>query len=235
MFAVSSLATHVPSGLPRCATTLRFMPVERQVTNTTQVRCFSRHDLVGPGNHCLIHRGDDPENHRISQSELALFGFIPSWACDARSATQNCIVHVSSIANKPAFRSALHQVQFCWLAVEYFLGNIWKNGREHLVRIERADNNPLHLAGIWSEWMLDNGTRVLSFGLLTRDTDEQLQAHGFRLGQGSPQCYAVLTSSEKIDWTRLPFEETLRALAQTDLPQLRVIPHAVTDRPLYVT
>lgn len=230
MFAVSSLLGFPPSGMPVSAATLRFMPSERHAPNSHQVHYLSRSRLVGPGGQCLIHRCvAEKAHHPGTQAETALFGFIPSWACDARSATQNCAAHISTIANKPAFRSALHQAQFCWLSVEYFLGSVWKNGREHVVRIERADNAPLYLAGIWSEWLIDNNTSLLSFGLLTRDPDSQLRAEGFRLGQGTPQCYAVSAPSDMINWSRLPFEEALHSLAQTDLPQFSITPHAVTN------
>lgn len=218
------------------ATALRLMPFERDVATSSELKSISHIHLAGPGDTCLIHRCDLNRTHEtVAPSEAALFGLIPSWACDARSASQNCVVHVGAIANKPAYRSALQHAQFCWLSVAYFLGSVWKNGREHPVRIQRVDDTPLHLAGIWSEWVLDNGTPVLSFCLLTRDMDTQLQTLGVRLGQGLSQCYAAFNPCDLVDWLHQPVEQVLHTLGGIQLPPLRITPHQITDRPRYVT
>ncbi len=218
------------------ANALRLMPFERDVATSSSVKCISHIQLAGPGDSCLIHRCNLHHHHATVKSpEAALFGLIPSWACDARSATQNCVVHVTAIANKPAYRSALQQAQFCWLSVSYFLGTVWKNGREHTVRIQHIDDSPLHLAGIWSEWILDNGTPVLSFCLLTRNMDMQLQTLGIRLGQGMPQCYAAFDPGDLVGWLRLPVEQVLHILGEIKLPPLRITPHQTTDRSRHVT
>lgn len=228
----------IDAALPTAAsaTALRLMPFECVVPRTSEVKSISNFHLTGPGDTFLIHRLEVNHNQqKVAPSEAALFGLIPSWACDPRSATQNCVVHVSSISNKPAFRSALQQAQFCWLSVTYFLGSVWKNGRQHPVRIQRADSKPLHLAGIWSEWVFDNGTPVLSFCLLTRNMDTQLHAQGVRLGQGLPHCYAAFNPFDFVEGLHQPVEQLLLKLGEIKLPALHVTPHLITDQSRYVT
>jgi len=216
---------------------LRPPPLERGLFSPHDGISTSPPPLIGPGDRCKIYRNKFHHNNEDfhNNAELALFGLIPSWACDARSATQNCVVHVADVVNKPAYRTALFNAQFCWISVYYFLGSVWKEGREHPVRIERADQQPLLLAGIWSEWVLNSATTLLSFCLLTRDNDSQLKAYGVRICQGKSQCFAFLSSSNLLKCLDHPYQKAIETLANTNPPDLRVTPHTSTHRPINVT
>lgn len=217
-------------------TDLRLLPVERGLFSPQDMPTTSHNPLIGPGDRCSIYRKNlHCDEDRQNNAELAMFGLIPSWACDTRSAMQNCVVHVADVANKPSYRTALFNAQFCWISVCYFLGSVWKDGREQPVRIERADHQPLLLVGIWSEWVLNNATTLLSFCLLTRDSDSQLKAYGVRIGQGKSQCFAFLSSSGLLNCLDQPYQQAIDTLANTNLPALRVTPHIPAHRPSNVT
>ena len=232
MHALSYPSRESMIGSCLATTAWRFMPSERDPSNTSEVSTLQRNQLVGPGDHCVIHRRKLLDYTNVSHTaELALFGLIPSWACDARSAAQNCVAHIATIANKPAYRSALTNAQFCWLSADYFLGSVWKDGREQSVRIEHLDQAPLYLAGIWSEWTLESGTPVLSFCLLTRDTETQLKAQGVRLGQGLPQSYIILDPSHLKDWLCHSSDQSNTFFDTAHAPELRISPYPTHDRP----
>jgi putative SOS response-associated peptidase YedK len=133
-------------------------------------------------------------------------------------------VHIASVGNKPVYRSSFLQAQFCWLSVSYFLGSVWKEGREHLVRVEREDQQAFLLAGIWSEWVLESGSNLLSFCLLMRDSDIQLKAQKLRVGNHASQCYAVLSPEALSGWVDLPPKDAIETLSQLAFPKLRVLP-----------
>lgn len=217
-------------------TALRFMPSERDVSKALQRTAVQLSQLVGPGEYCYINRRAKIDNtNKSDTAELALFGLIPSWACDSSSAQKNCVAHLATIKNKPTYLNSLRNAQFCWLAVDYFLGSIWKDGREIAVRVEKLDQTPLYLAGIWSEWTLDSKTPVLSFCLLTRDSDAQLKRHGVRLGQGIPQSYVFLNPIHLRDWLNGSFEQNNIILEATDTAELLINPYLLQDRPCYAT
>jgi SOS response associated peptidase (SRAP) len=172
--------------------TPRFMPALQGIHHPS-LGSWINPQLVGPGGRCEIHRRDRLNHgHLIGNPESALYGLVPSWASDTRCAKQNCIAPMSSVMKKPAYQSALRKAQFCWTTATYFVGSIWRDGREHIVHVKRADHEPLYLAGIWSEWQADHGPTLLSFSLFTREHDASLKSQHLRIGQGLEQCYALL-------------------------------------------
>lgn len=237
MQVLSYLSQEGMSGSYPTNSAWRFMPSERDVLKKPNTPTVQRNEMVGPGDHCVIHRRKLIDYRNVSHTtELALYGLIPSWACDAHSATQNCVTHIATVANKPAYRSALNKAQFCWISVDYFLGSVWKDGREQPVRIEQLDQTPLYLAGIWSEWTLDSGAPILSFCLLTRDTETQLKAQGVRLGQGMSQSYVILShSSHRKDWLCNSFEQNSVILETIHTPELLISPYTSIERPRHAT
>ncbi len=159
------------------------------------------------------------ENRNNDHSEVALLGFIPSWAYDANSYDKHSTVSIYTINNKPVFRNALLKAQFCCLSVSHFHGYIWHDGQVHTVRIEHVDRQPFLLAGIWSEWKSDTQNTLLSFALLTRNYDNQISS---KAPHSQYQCYVVLENFNSIDFLNLSFEEILFYFATLEPSNLRV-------------
>lgn len=182
--------------------------------------------LVGPGGRCTIYRRDLRDKGRVrAYSESALYGLVPTWAYDSRCATQNCVAPMGSVVNKPAYRAAFRKAQFCWTSAAYFMGSVWREGREHFVRVERADFSPLFLAGLWSEWQADGGAPLLSFSLFTRDHGEDLKSQTICVGHGLSQCYALLEPSQLVEWLDQSFETAFEFIHRTPIPSLRLDSH----------
>jgi len=226
MLSLGAFSQEATQGILNVPSGLRFMPAEHERHAAQEAPFVTRHALVGPGDSCKIFRQvKDPFHHPYLRADEAVFGLIPSWACDSRSASQNCAVHVAAIANKPVYRSSFLHAQFCWLSVSFFLGSVWKEGREQLVRVEREDQESFYLAGIWSEWALASGSTVLSFCLLMRDCDMQLKAQRLRVGKNATQCYAVLSTETVAGWVDQPPQEAIETLTRLAFPKLRVLPY----------
>lgn len=205
----------------------RFMPAHRGDVSHDALIALNHRQLVGPGGRCEIHRRDPQgHGHVFSQPELALYGLIPSWAYDARCATQNCIAPMGSVANKPAYRAALRKAQFCWTTASFFVGSVWREGREQIVHVERADHEPLYLAGLWSEWQVDHGQPLLSFSLFTRDHDEALKSQSLRIGHGLAQCYALLEPSQLMDWLSQSGHSAFEFLLSNPIPPVELHHHS---------
>ena len=236
MHALNFSSSDVFSFTNAIANNLKIMPVESTLNSNFTQPAATHSSLIGPGDLCMIHRNDTRSNKdRRNASEAALFGLIPSWACDSRSAKNNCLVHTATVSNKPVYRTAVINAQFCWVMASYFLGSVWKDGREHSVRIERADQQPFYLAGIWSEWSPNKATSLLSFCLLTRDNDSQLKSHGVRIGQSTSQCFAFLSPTDLRNWLDQPFPQAMEQLANTNYPDLRVTPYISSLRSSYAS
>jgi putative SOS response-associated peptidase YedK len=88
-----------------------------------------------------------------SQRELALFhwGLIPSWAKDMKLAASMINARSETIAEKPAFRSALSKRR-CLILSDGFYE--WKKeGKQKLpYYFQLANGRPFAFAGLWERW-----------------------------------------------------------------------------------
>lgn len=200
-----------------------FMPAASVDVGSHGVGAPAARRLVGPGGRCEIFRRDLREkSHVRAYAEPAIYGLVPTWAYDSRCATQNCVAPMRSVINKPAYRAAFRKAQFCWTSAAYFIGSVWREGREEIVRVERADLSPLFLAGLWSEWQVDGGEPLLSFSLFTRDHGSDLKSQTIRVGYGMSQCYALLEPSQLVEWLDQSFETAFDFLHRSPIPSFRL-------------
>lgn len=179
----------------------RFMSPNDEHTISYRLDSVPQRQLVAPGARCQIHRLNPYPNGDVNEwSESAVYGLIPSWACDTACSTQNCVIPIRSMLKKPAYRGALFKSQFCWASASFFVGSIWRDGKEHVVHVMRDDHEPLYLAGLWSEWKYDGEQSLLSFSLFARDLDDEHKALNFRIGHGLALTYVLLEASKRKEW-----------------------------------
>lgn len=114
--------------------------------------------------------------------DLYRWGLIPSWAKDAAIGNKLINARAETLADKPAFRTALKKRRCLVLADSFFE---WKQGGEgpktpYLFR--RRDRAPFAFAGLWEEWT-DGGTGevVRSFTIVTTDANRLLGGYHHRM------------------------------------------------------
>ncbi len=102
------------------------------------------------------------------------WGLIPSWAKEAKIGYRMINARAETVAEKPAFRSALRHRR-CLVPADGFyewrkLGTV-----KQPYRITRADGAPFAFAGLWERWRAPDGGLIDSFTIITTAANELLR------------------------------------------------------------
>ena len=100
------------------------------------------------------------------------FGLLPHWARDRKLVRNTFNARSETAHEKPSFRDAWRLRQHCIIPADAIFEPDWRSGRAVATRIERADGEPMGLAGLWSWWRSPEGEVVHSFAMLTINADE---------------------------------------------------------------
>ena len=104
--------------------------------------------------------------------DLAVFGLIPSWSKDRSIGRRTYNARTETVAEKPSYRTAWRQRQFCLVPVERFFEPCWETGKAVPWSIHRQDGEPFTVAAIWDRWTeRATGEIVVSFSMLTINAD----------------------------------------------------------------
>lgn len=77
-----------------------------------------------------------------------------------------------TVAEKPSFKHAWRDRQFCIILAEVFFEPNYESGKQVRWRIERADGSPFGIAGIWKQRLRDDELPKWSMSMLTINADE---------------------------------------------------------------
>ena len=101
------------------------------------------------------------------QAIMARWGLIASTtrAFNARLSTFNA--RSESMATSPTFGGAWAKGQRCIVAADAIFEPDWRSGRHVPTRLQRADGEPLGIAGLWDRWTAPGGEVIFSFTMLT--------------------------------------------------------------------
>ncbi len=114
----------------------------------------------------------DAESAAGLRVDLAVFGLIPSWSKDRSIGRRTYNARTETVAEKPSYRTAWRQRQFCLVPVERFFEPCWETGKAVPWSIHRQDGEPFTVAGIWDRWTeRATGEIVVSFSMLTINAD----------------------------------------------------------------
>ena len=104
--------------------------------------------------------------------DLAVFGLIPSWTKDRSIGRRTYNARAETVAEKPSYRTAWRQRQFCLVPLGRFFEPCWETGKAVPWSIHRQDGEPFTVAGIWDRWTeRATGEIVVSFSMLTINAD----------------------------------------------------------------
>jgi putative SOS response-associated peptidase YedK len=103
-----------------------------------------------------------------------VWGLIPPWSKGPEGAARMINARVETIADKPSYRRAIRTSRCLLPADGWYEWQVGPQGRSpHLV--QRADGNPLWLAGIWSRWHpVGGGAPISSVAVVTGPAPAEL-------------------------------------------------------------
>jgi putative SOS response-associated peptidase YedK len=156
----------------------------------------------------------------------ANWGLIPHWVKDeqqAKSIQQKTInARGESIFDKPSFRDAA-KLKRCMISVDGFFEHQHKNGKAIPYFIQRQDEEPMNLAGLWSEWInKQTGAIERTFTIVTCKANPMMaQIHNnpklkearmpLLLSEKSTEVWLGNTNREEIQELIIPSKEALKA------------------------
>lgn len=125
---------------------------------------------IAPTDHTRVLLTDD--GRRVLRRHA--WGLIPPWSKGPEGAARMINARIETIADKPSYRRAVRTARCVLPADGWYEWQVGERGRvPHFV--QRADESPLWLAGVWSRWHPPGGAApVASVAVITGPAPEQL-------------------------------------------------------------
>lgn len=146
-----------------------------------------------------------PAEGRARELVLLRWGLIPSWAKDQSLGSRMINARAETVAEKPAFRSAIRRRR-CLVPASGFYE--WKraNGRKQPYFIRMRAGGIFAFAGLWESWNDPGGSAVESCALLTTSSNDLLRPIHDRMPViVSPHDYEIWLSPRIQDPRELSF------------------------------
>jgi putative SOS response-associated peptidase YedK len=124
------------------------------------------------------------------------------------------------VADKPSYRTAWRQRQFCLVPMARFYEPCWETGRAVRWRIHRQDGEPFTVAALWDSWTdRASGEIVESFSMLTINADGHPVMGRFHRPGDERRSLVVVPQPHRLDWlTASPAvaSQLLREMQESD-------------------
>lgn len=133
------------------------------------------------------------------------WGLIPSWAKDEKIGSRLINARTETVESKSSFKSSFNKRK-CLIPMSGYYEWMRKSGKKHVYRIIMKDTEVFFAAGIWNTWKDNNGNKIPTYSVLTRDAQEKISYIHDRMP-------AILTPGEETEW----LEEDLSTAEAKDL------------------
>ena len=152
--------------------------------------------------------------------DTAAFGLIPSWSKDRTIGRRTYNARSETVAEKPSYRTAWRQRQFCLVPMQQFFEPCWETGKSVQWSIHRQDGELFTVAAIWDSWTdRATGEIVESFSMLTINADGHPVMGRFHRPGDERRSLVIVPQSNWTDWlTASPAlaSQLLCAMPETD-------------------
>jgi putative SOS response-associated peptidase YedK len=112
----------------------------------------------------------DPEKIQ-RQFQFMRWGLIPSWAKDMKIASHTINARSETVAEKPAFRSAIKRRR-CLIVADGFYEWQPQGKKKQPYYFQMANSEPFALAGLWENWRSPEAESILSCSIITTAANE---------------------------------------------------------------
>lgn len=146
--------------------------------------------------------GDDAVPPR--EAMAGLFGLVPHWAGELSFGRRTYNARSETVAEKPSFRDAWRNAQHCIIPVERIYEPDWRSGVSVPTRIQRRDDAPMGIAGLWTSNRKATGQEVLSFTMLTVNADDHELFRNYHKPDDEKRMVVILHEHEYDAWLDAP-------------------------------
>lgn len=164
----------------------------------------------------------DANDEAVPEREAlaGLFGLMPHWAADLKLTRHTYNARSETVAEKPSFRDAWRKAQHCIIPAEAFFEPDWRSGKAVPTRIERADGQPMGIAGLWSSWKSPAGEAIHSFTMLTINADDHALMKSFHKPADEKRMVVILPEDSYDSWLRAQPEHSMEFMRQYQAQKL---------------
>jgi putative SOS response-associated peptidase YedK len=133
-------------------------------------------------------------------ASLATFGMVPKAHMQPGVRISTLNARAETIAQKPSFASAWKAGQTCLIPMKWFYEPNWETGTHERWRIGMQDWSDFAVAGIWREWMAEDGGKSLAFTLITINADEHPLMKRFHRAGDEKRSLVIVPPEDYDDW-----------------------------------
>ncbi|NJK74406.1 MAG: SOS response-associated peptidase [Microcoleus sp. SU_5_6] len=108
------------------------------------------------------------------QFQFMRWGLIPSWAKDAKIGNRTINARSETVAEKPAFRSAIKHRR-CLIIADGFYEWQQQGKTKQPYYFQMADSKPFAFAGLWENWESPEGENITSCSIITTEANETVK------------------------------------------------------------
>ncbi|MEY2860775.1 MAG: hypothetical protein RL392_1233 [Pseudomonadota bacterium] len=144
----------------------------------------------------------------LREAVSGMFGLVPHWATDTKIARQTYNARSETVAEKPSFRDAWKRAQHCIIPAAAIYEPDWRSGKAISTRIERADGEPMGIAGLWASWKSPNGELLHSYTMLTINANAHALMKQFHKPTDEKRMVVVLAPDLYQDWLEAKAEHS---------------------------
>ena len=116
------------------------------------------------------------ERHGGRTAQLVRWGFVPAWVKDPREFPLLINARAESMADKPAFRTAMRYHRCVIPADGYFEWMKGPDGKRQPYYIAMADGTPMAFAGLYSTWMGLDGEEIDTAAIVTVEPNLEISS-----------------------------------------------------------
>ena len=134
------------------------------------------------------------------QSTVARWGLIAATSKAPNPKLSTFNARSESVATSPTFSGAWAKGLRCIVPAEAIYEPDWRSGRHVPTRLQRADGQPMGIAGLWDHWTAPTGEITTSFTMLTINADTHPLMKNLHKPQDEKRMVVVLNESDFDEW-----------------------------------
>lgn len=165
-----------------------------------------------------------PASDALGDVNLGLPGLLPGSAQDAGMAAHTRHCRVETMKSDPTFRESWWAGRRCIVPVERLTEWCYASGRPGLWSVQRADEAPMALAGLWNAWARPTGGTLLSFCVLTLGADGHAIFDRLKHPTHEKRMPVILPTQAQRLWLQGSSTEAERLLVRFPAEQLQASP-----------
>jgi len=166
-------------------------------------------DVFPGGTAPMIFRADD---RPVPSCVAGIFGLLPRWAKSPDFSRHTYNARVETIDEKASFRGAWKARQLCIVPATAIYEPNYESGKAQWWRIQRADGQPMAIAGLWErkQWEADHPS--WSFTMVTINAEHDPVMNRFHKPEDEKRSVVILPDNRIDDWLTAKSEEDMRQL-----------------------